>query len=229
MPHPLGYAVSRLLLKWIFAPFTRVYVLNREATAGREPLIYAANHISHFDPPLLGVAAHGKIDFMAMVELFEQPLLGAWCRAVDAFPVDRAKVDRAAVRIALARLKAGERVGMFPEGGIRDGAESVLGGAKVRPGIGAIAQLSGGPVLPTIILGSDRLYSPSAWLPLRRTPIWIAFGERIPPPGVGKQEREEFEQRLAEKMRTLAAELRAHFKLTDADLPQPASRRKGRG
>jgi 1-acyl-sn-glycerol-3-phosphate acyltransferase len=228
MAHPKSYAISRALLRWLFAPFVRVRVVNREITARSEPYILAANHISHFDPLLLGVAARRKIDWMAMVELFENPLLGAWCRAVDAFPVDRSRADRTAVKTALARLAAGSNVGIFPEGGIRDGATSVLGGAEIRPGVGALAQLSGAPVLPAIILGTDRLYAPRAWLPGRRTPVWIAFGELLPCCPPGKQHREQFEHRVSEALRGLAEMLRQRFQLTEDDMPQPSTRRKGR-
>jgi 1-acyl-sn-glycerol-3-phosphate acyltransferase len=47
---------------------------------------------------------------------------------------------------------------MFPEGGLRDGAASVLGGAALRRGIRAVAELGRAPVIPGVILGSDRLY-----------------------------------------------------------------------
>ncbi len=224
----LSYMASRLLLRLLLAPFTRTHVLGRETTRAPGPLIIAANHISHFDPPLLGVAAYGKIDWMGMLELFEMPVLGAWCRAVDVFPVDRARADRRAVRAALERLRLGRRVGMFPEGGIRDGAESVLGGAMPRAGVGALAQMSGAPVLPAVIIGSDRLYAPRAWLPWRQTPIWIAFGKPMACAGPSKQDRQDFEKAVAETMRALAAEARAKFRLTDEDFPQPPRRRKGR-
>lgn len=227
MAHALGYALSKLLLHALSAPFVRPEVVNKRATAVREPLIIAANHISHFDPVLISVHAHRKIDWMAMVELFQNPFLGAWCRGVDAFPVNRAKVDRAAVRTALARLKGGHCVGIFPEGGIRDGARSLLNGASVRAGVGALAQLSGAPVLPAVILGSDRLYAPKAWLPGRRTPVWIAYGEPMHCCSGGKHEREDFERAVTDAIRALADDLQKGYHLEEADLPQPSTRRKG--
>src|SRR4051794_32560094 len=104
MAHPKSYAIFQAVLRGLFAPFVRVHVVNGEVTARPEPYILAANHISHFDPQLIGVAPRRKIDWMAMAELFENPLLRAWCRSVDAFPIDRTRADRAAVKTALARL-----------------------------------------------------------------------------------------------------------------------------
>ena len=120
--------------------------------------ILAANHISHFDPLLITATVPRKIDWMAMADLFRGRLLGAWLRASDCFPVVRFKPDRAALRTAIVRLEAGHAVGMFPEGGLRDGAASVLGGAPLLRGIRAVAQMAHAPLVPCVILGSDRLY-----------------------------------------------------------------------
>ena len=165
---------------------------------------------------------------MAMAELFDHPVAAAWLRAIDTFPVDRARVDRRAVRTALERLAQGHVVGMFPEGGIRDGKHSVLEGAPMRPGVGALAQMSGAPVIPCVIVGSDRLYAPKSWLPPRRTPIWISFGDAMRCDDPGKEARQHFEQQLADSLRVLYAELQQRFGLTADDLPQPPMRRKGR-
>jgi 1-acyl-sn-glycerol-3-phosphate acyltransferase len=100
-------------------------------------------------------------------------------RAVDAFPADRHRADRKTIRTAIERLKQGRIVGLFPEGGIRDGTRSLLEGAPLRAGAATLAHIAGAPILPCVIVGSDRLYSKKSWLPLRRTPIWIAFGDPI--------------------------------------------------
>ncbi len=115
-----------------------------------------------------------------MAEFFRFPALGFLLRAVDAFPADRDRADRKTIRTAIERLKEGRVVGLFPEGGIRDGVRSLLQGAPLRPGASTLAHIARIPILPCVILGSDRLYSRKRWLPLRRTPIWIAFGNPIP-------------------------------------------------
>src|SRR5205823_285405 len=83
-----------------------------------------SNHISHFDPPIISSVARRKIDWMAMAEFFPIPWLGHFLRAVDAFPAARDRADRKTIRSAIERLKDGRIVGVFPEGGIRDGARS---------------------------------------------------------------------------------------------------------
>ena len=176
-------------------------MLHRERTLLRGGWLLAANHISHFDPPFLGVACLRKMDWMTSREFYAVRLLGAWMRAVDTFPVDRERPDRASIRMALARLAAGRVVGMFPEGGIRDGARSVLQGAALRPGLGALAEMSGAPVIPCVIVGSDKLYAKKNWLPFRRAQVWISFGEPLSSAREGKLARKVFEARIRDSGR----------------------------
>ncbi len=207
-----------------------MHIVRGDLTSRHGAWILAANHISHFDPPLLSIATKRKIDWMAMIELFENRAVSAWLRAIDSFPTDRSRADRAAVRIALTRLKQQHVVGIFPEGGIRDGARSVLEGAPLKPGIASIAEIADAPVLPCAIVGSDRFYDKKMWLPLRRVNIWIAFGEPIiAPRDLDKSaSRAYIERELANAFRNLFAELCKKFQLSPDDLPQPPARRKGR-
>src|SRR5712691_3408612 len=116
---------------------------------------------------------------MAMAEFFPMPIAGLFLRAVDAFPAARDRADRKTIRTAMERLKDGRIVGVFPEGGIRDGANSLLEGAPGRAGASTLAHIAQVPIVPCVILGSDRLYAKRNWLPLRRTPVWIGFGKAI--------------------------------------------------
>jgi len=224
----LAYMASRLLLKLILALVARTHCLHRERTRLPGGWILAANHISHFDPPFLGVACLRKMDWMTSREFYAVPVLGPWMRAVDTFSVDRERPDRAAIRTALERLAAGRVVGLFPEGGIRDGERSMLQGAALRPGLSALAEMSGAPVIPCVILGSDQLYAPAKWLPFRRSQAWISFGEPLRFSGKGRPGRDDFEAAYNAAIQTLLAELRARFHLTSEDLPQSSDRRKGR-
>lgn len=221
----LAYKLTVWFLRALLSPFVRVRVLHPERARRAGGCLLACNHISHFDPPLISARIGRKIDWMATAGLFSNRFLGAWLRAADTFPVDRSKADRASVRTALDRLAKGRMVGLFPEGGIRDGAASILGGASMIPGPGALAQISGAPLLPCLILGSDRLYAKHSYRPFRRVTVWIGFGEPLPPSGTGKEARAELEHQLAERMRALCQEMMAAFQLTDDDLPKPPRER----
>lgn len=195
----------------------------------RGACVLVSNHISHFDPPLLSVAVDRKIDWMAMKDLFKHPAAAFYFRAVDAFPTDRENVDRASVKTALNRLKKGRMVGVFPEGGLRAGATSVLEGAPILPGAGALAQMAAAPVFPCVILGTDRLYHRKNWRIFGKTPFWVGFGPPITPPeGMTKSEARAFlDDEIAKALKRIRDEMRAYFQLADADLPKtPQERRK---
>lgn len=218
--------MAKGLARSIVAMLGPVTVLNRENSEGRfgppglpeaGPYLLAANHISHFDPVLISLESQREIEWMAMVELFKNRFLAAFFRMAKAFPADRARVDREAVRTALKRLKKGGVVGIFPEGGIRTGKESILEGAPIRPGVAALAQMGRVPVVPCVVLGTDQLYSWRRWLPFRRARFWVGFGapirirEELP--------REEARVRLEEE---LAAAIRDLYRqLREASPPRP--------
>src|SRR4029077_7631265 len=174
-----------------------------------------------------------KIDWLTMAEFFQSSIAGFLLRAVDAFPVDRDRASRKTIRAAMERLQDGRVVGLFPEGGIRDGERSLLEGAPLRPGASTLAHIASVPILPCVILGTDRLYSIRSrkLSRLRRTPVWIAFGNPIShSPGLEKlQARERIESELASAFKNLYAELQQTFRLTRDDLPRsPRERMKGR-
>jgi 1-acyl-sn-glycerol-3-phosphate acyltransferase len=236
--HLVAYCAGKLLVNSLFGCVARVRVLGREnanrtggparsATALQAGFLLAANHISHFDPFLISLAMRRKIDWMTMAEFFRFPIVGFFLRAVDAFPAERDRADRQTIRTAIERLKGGRVVGLFPEGGIRDGAHSLLEGAPLRPGAATLAHIARVPIIPCVILGSDRFYSTKGWLPLRRTPVWIAFGNPVSHfPELPKSEaRERIKSELAAEFKNLYAQLRETFQLTPDDLPRPPQER----
>ena len=214
-------------MKLLFGYSARIYMVGSEHLKRAGGFLLASNHISHFDPPIISSVAGRKIDWMAMAEFFPVPGLGHFLRAVDSFPAARDRADRKTIRSAIERLKNDRVVGVFPEGGIRDGARSLLGGAPLRPGASTLAHMAGVPIVPCLILGSDRLYAKRNWLPLRRTPVWIAFGQAISHfPELEKSvARARIEQELADGFQRLYAELRRKFQLTRDDLPHPPRER----
>ncbi len=190
------------------------------------PAVLVANHISHFDPLFLAFGFDRTIDWMTTEEFYANRFWGAWLRAVDTFPVDRSRPDRRALRLGLERLRAGRMVGVFPEGGIRAGATSILEGAAPRSGAIALARLADVPIIPCVVLGTDRLYAKRSWrLAPPRTPVWIAIGA---PFSVAGMKSDASIGRMTAAVRNLYAETIAHFSLGPDDLPATPQHRKGR-
>ena len=179
------------------------------------------NHISHFDPPLISGAIRRPVDYLASLEFFANPLLGAWFRGMNSIPFDRTRRDLGAIKVILDRLKRGRLVGIFPERGIRHGAHSILGGAHLNVGTGALAQKAGVPVIPALIIGSDQLYQ---WRSLYRRPrIFIRFGQPLlPAPG---EDPRTVTAEIASRMHSLLEELRSNHGVTEKEMPHSAQER----
>lgn len=147
----LAYRMSRAMLKLAIKSSFRFEVVGADNLPQRGPVVLCPNHRSYWDPPMVGCALPRKVYFMAKEELFRIPLFKGWLRAVGVFPVRRHTVDRASLRQALALLKAGEVVAVFPEGRrIRDTEQEAYGGAAM------LALSVGAPVVPMAISGDLR-------------------------------------------------------------------------
>jgi 1-acyl-sn-glycerol-3-phosphate acyltransferase len=218
----------RYLVRLIFSWSCRVRRLRKTHAYPSGSLIVVANHISHFDPPMLGSWFPRYIDWMAMEELYSNRWSAWLMRSLCAFPVKRSRGDFASLRAALGRLKIGRVVGIFPEGGIRAGSGSMLERSPVWVGFAGLSILSDKPIVPCVIVGTDRLYRPKNWLPFRRVPIWMGFGEPINPRS--DLPREQAQAILVEELqRSLIAlkdELVQRYKLHPNDLPQTPQYRK---
>jgi len=214
------------VLRWILTCGARVTRIDFDKLPDGA-FVMASNHISHFDPPFLSGWLPRKIDWIAMSELFGT----GWSRTgfgwLDVIPVDRGGDDRQALRQALKRLAAGRVIGVFPEGGIRDGGRSMLAGATVRDGAVMLAVHAGCPVVPVVILGSERLYNRRNWLPWRRARVYIATGAPVFPPEEMSRgaAREKMRDELGAAMIRLKDDLVARCRLTTDDLPHSPQER----
>ncbi len=163
------------LLKPVLAVLARL-LLRYRAVGGEHvprsgPVLLAANHLSLLDPPLVGVGTPRTLHFLAKAELFRIPGFGWLIRRLNAHPVEREGADAHALRRALALLRAGQALLVFPEGTRRP--EGALGPA--RPGAGLLAVRSGAPVVPVYIRGTGRVLPRGAIWP-RRAPVTVTFG-----------------------------------------------------
>jgi len=107
-----------------------------------------------------GVASVGHGELLANVTMlgrittaFEVPVVPWALRWVGAFPVDRGKSDRWAIKRALAALNSGIAVAMFPEGT----RSRVFALQNAHPGAGLLALSADVVVQPVAITGTERL------------------------------------------------------------------------
>lgn len=141
--------------------------------------ILAMNHISYLDFALVGTAAlpmKRYVRFMAKKEIFANPLAGPLMRGMHHISVDRSNGSASFVA-ALRALRDGEIIGIFPEATISVSFEI----KELKNGAVRLAQGSGVPVIPTIIWGSQRLWTKKVKRDLgrKKVPISVTFGEPI--------------------------------------------------
>ncbi len=138
-------------------------------------ILITPNHISDADPPTVAIALPRDCWVMAKEEIFAMPVIGAFSRWLHGFPVKRYTADRAALRRAEDLLKQGEAVIIFPEGKLSpDGKIQPL-----LPGVLLIAKGANVPIVPTVLIGTDRMIPYGSLIP---RPTWRKCIVRFGPP-----------------------------------------------
>lgn len=158
-PVPVGNApVYRFTRFFVLAHFRlgkgRVFGVENIPRQGR--FIFAANHVSYLDPPLVSSLSPRRPHTIAKKELFEHPFLDKYFRALGAFPIDRGKADRKAIRHAIELLESEAPLLIFPEGGRSQTGELEAAGI----GLGMIAHATKAPIIPVYLRGADKAVSP---------------------------------------------------------------------
>lgn len=149
----VGWLLARAVVLPILRLCIGMRVYGTRHVPSRGGAVIVANHLDWFDPILLVAAGPRPMQWMAKAEVFKYPVLCWFARTAGAFPVERGKPDRSALKHAQQLLADGMLVGMFPEG-----TRSRTGGL-IAPLTGAslVATHSGAPVIPCAIVGSERL------------------------------------------------------------------------
>jgi len=169
-----GYSIAWHAANALFTLlFVRV-VRGRDRIPKEGGFIVACNHISFWDPPLVGDAIPREVHFLAKEELFRNWAFSLLIKSLNAIPIRRGLVDPRGVKNALEAVRGGKGLVMFPEGGrVRDGALK-----PALPGVGMLSVKAGVPVVPAYISGSDAIKRAM----LRLSHIDISFGEPYFPP-----------------------------------------------
>jgi 1-acyl-sn-glycerol-3-phosphate acyltransferase len=168
-PHyQFGWTLTNLFFRHVIG--FRVH--GRAGIPPAGPLIVASNHISFWDPPMVGSAITRETHFLAKASLFEIPALGWLIKSYNALPIHRGRFDRAGVESALEVLRRGGVLLLFPEGGRRRAGRV----EETKLGVGLLSFRSGAPILPARIVGSDRVRASF----VRKRRVEIFLGRLLP-------------------------------------------------
>jgi 1-acyl-sn-glycerol-3-phosphate acyltransferase len=168
------YAFLRVLLWGFTRLICRYRVIGLERVPLNGPLLIVANHLSFYDPLLLGVALPRRIWFFTKSEIFRWPIAGLACKLTGQIPVRRGESDRIALEKALGYLREDKALMLFPEGTV-ERKETMI---PARAGAAMLTSRTGVTVLPIAHAGTRRvLRSPRYWFPR----VTITIGEPYVP------------------------------------------------
>lgn len=140
----------RAVFRMVFHVLGRVKITGIENVPFNQAYIVAANHISIFDPPLLGAFWPEPPEVIGASDVFERKGQGLLVRWYGVIPVHRGDYDRTLLETIINVLKSGRPLVILPEGGRSH--ETAMHRAK--PGIGYIIEHTNMPVLPVGIVGT---------------------------------------------------------------------------
>jgi 1-acyl-sn-glycerol-3-phosphate acyltransferase len=123
------------------------------------PAIFAANHASHLDTPLMLASLPERFRHRTAVGagadyFFDKRWKGAlWAFAINAIPIERTRPSVQSVRLAVSLIEEGWSLVLFPEGGRTPHGW----GQEHHPGAAYLAIRTGVPVVPVHIEGTGRI------------------------------------------------------------------------
>jgi 1-acyl-sn-glycerol-3-phosphate acyltransferase len=144
-------------------------------------VLLASNHRSFMDSVVIPVVAPRQVVFLAKQEYFtgtgpKGALQRAWFEAMGMVPVNRedTRSALASLDVALEVLRRGQAFGVYPEGTrSRDGRLY-----RGKTGVAQLALLSGAPIVPVGLLGTEKLQPVGARWP-RLAKVTVRFGEPL--------------------------------------------------
>jgi 1-acyl-sn-glycerol-3-phosphate acyltransferase len=194
---------------WIVWVFCRIigWLCFRFRVVGAVPpnggFIVAANHASYLDIPLLGCGMRRRARFLGRSDLFPVPGLKAICQWLGWIPLRIGRLDREAFGKAVALIKQGKVVVIFPEGSrSQDGQLQ-----SPKPGIGMIVAQTGCAVIPAYLKGTFDVLPPGIMWP-RFRPVTVFYGEPLAFPrndagGDAKQYYQEVSRTVMDRIASL--------------------------
>jgi 1-acyl-sn-glycerol-3-phosphate acyltransferase len=157
----------------------KVIVDGDDNIPAKGPAVIAQNHIGYLDFVFSGYAAREQgrlVRFLSKKEIFDKGGAGWLMRKMKHIPVDRFGAPHESFDAAVAALKSGEIIGMFPEATISPSFVPRPG----KNGAVRMAQASGAPLIPAAVWGTHRILT--KWRPKnfqRKVAIMVNVGKPL--------------------------------------------------
>ena len=125
-------------------------MIGKENIPYGQPYVVAMNHISIFDPPLIGAFWPEMLEIIGAADVFEKPGQGEVLKLYGVIPVHRGEYDRALLKRIVSIIKADYPLLIAPEGG----RSHVPAMRRALPGIAYIVAETDVPVVPVGLVGT---------------------------------------------------------------------------
>jgi putative phosphoserine phosphatase/1-acylglycerol-3-phosphate O-acyltransferase len=171
VPKLAGLEPQQLIMPFARAelfPYVRFDIAGIDNIPDTGPAIVAGNHRSYFDPLAVGfvLARTGRpTRFLGKKEVFDAPVVGDLARAFGGIRVERGTGSDEPLEKAAEALRAGELVAIMPQGTIPRGRAFFEPELKGRWGVAKLAALTGAPVIPIGLWGTEQVWPRSSRLP----------------------------------------------------------------
>ena len=177
-----AYRLARALCRFVQLCCVRLVVVHRNRLDRSGGFVLACTHLSHVEPAILTAILDRQIDWMSRIEFHRHFLMARFLKAAGSFSVDRNGVPVKSIRTAIERAQAGKVVGIFPEGGVARGKMSVMQGGPIKKGVCVVSYRAAVPVLPVLVLGTEKLTKVGPWMPFKHARLWVIAGNLVHPP-----------------------------------------------
>jgi 1-acyl-sn-glycerol-3-phosphate acyltransferase len=168
---PPFYECVRVIADWFFSTFYDYSTSGKSDVPLTGSAIFAANHISFYDPPAIGAQVHRQFNYFARDTLYKG-WFGKALHKLDTIPVARENADIKSLKAIFKALKDNGAVAIYPEG-----TRSLDGKlAEPKAGAGMIACKSKATVIPTRIFGTFEVFGRQHKIPSLGGSIHIAYG-----------------------------------------------------
>jgi 1-acyl-sn-glycerol-3-phosphate acyltransferase len=181
----------------------RVRVAGLEHVPFDRAAVYAANHQSNVDPPVIFDVVHPRLHILYKAEFDAVPILARAFRYGGFIPVDRRNKEAAlrSIDAGAASIRAGNSFLIFPEG-TRSKTADLL---PFKKGGFIMAITAQAPIVPVAVQGGRDSMRRGSWI-LRPVTVSVRIGEPIESAGLTLDRRDELIAATRQRIAALLAE-----------------------
>jgi 1-acyl-sn-glycerol-3-phosphate acyltransferase len=194
--HAIAHLWARTLLLISFSP---VSIVGVEKLHEHQTAVYASNHLSYMDTPVLFARLPFQFRILAKQSLWKVPFIGWYLNRSGQVSVDTNSPRSliASLNRGVATLKSGLPLVLFPEGG-----RAATGQLQtMMSGCAYMAIKAQVPLIPLTLIGTYELL-PIHVYALHPRPLLIVIGDPIPTIGLHTRDADALTQRVYQAIST---------------------------